>query len=53
LRDKGFSGILEQTPEGIYRVLVKDVPESELSTTKQQLQEHGWDEVVARQQRQL
>ncbi len=53
LRDKGFTGTIEQTPEGIFRVLVKDVQESELQATKQQLQEHGWVEVVARQQRQL
>jgi rare lipoprotein A len=53
LRDRGFTGTLEHTQEGIYRVLVKDVPESELQATKEQLQEHGWGEVVARQQRQL
>jgi rare lipoprotein A len=50
LRDRGFIGTLEKTPEGIYRVLVKDVPESELQATKQKLQEHGWRDVVARQQ---
>jgi rare lipoprotein A len=50
LRDRGFIGTLEKTPEGIYRVLVKDVPESELQATKQKLQEHGWSDVVARQQ---
>ena len=50
LTEKGFTGALEQTPEGIYRVLVKDVPESELPAVKQLLQEHGWADVVARQQ---
>jgi rare lipoprotein A len=53
LRDKGFTGTLEQIPGGIYRVLIKDVPESELQATKRQLQEHGWGDVVARQQKQL
>jgi len=53
LRDRGFIASLEKTPEGIYRVLVKDVPESKLQATKQQLQEHGWSDVVARQQQQL
>jgi len=53
LRDRGFIATLEKTPEGIYRVLVKDVPESKLQATKQQLQEHGWSDVVARQQQQL
>ena len=53
LRDKGFTGTLERTPEGIYRVVVKDVQESELEDTKQRLQEHGWGDVVARRERQL
>ena len=53
LRDKGFTGILERTTEGIYRILVKDVQESELEDTKQQLQEHGWGNVVARRESQL
>lgn len=48
LIDKGFAGALEQTPGGIYRVVVKDVPESDLQLTKQQLREHGWLDVVAR-----
>jgi rare lipoprotein A len=50
LTEQGFAGALEQTPEGIYRVLVKDVPESELPAVKQRLREHGWADVVARQQ---
>ena len=53
LRDKGFTGTLERTTEGIYRILVKDVQESELEDTKQQLQEHGWGNVVARRESQL
>jgi rare lipoprotein A len=53
LRDGGFIVTLEKTPEGIYRILVKDVPESELQATKQKLQKHGWGDVVARQQQQL
>jgi len=53
LRDRGFIATLKKTPEGIYRVLVKDVPESKLQATKQQLQEYGWSDVVARQQQQL
>ena len=50
LRENGFSGALERTPDGIYRVLVTDVPEKELPAVKQRLREHGWVEVVARQQ---
>ena len=50
LTEEGFTGALEQTPEGIYRVLVKDVPESELPTVKQRLREHGWTDVVVRQE---
>lgn len=53
LRDGGFIVTLEKTPEGIYRILVKDVPESELQATKQKLQKHGWGDVIARQQQQL
>jgi len=53
LRDKGFTGTLERTTEGIYRILVKDVQESELEDTKQQLQEHGWGNVVARRESQF
>jgi rare lipoprotein A len=50
LNDRGFAGSLERTPEGIYRVLVKNVPGSELPAVKQRLREHGWVDVVARQQ---
>jgi rare lipoprotein A len=50
LVDKGFTGALEKTSGGIYRVLVKDVPEGELPAMKQRLREHGWADVVARQQ---
>jgi rare lipoprotein A len=50
LVDKGFAGALEKTSGGIYRVLVKDVPESELPAMKQRLREHGWADVVARRQ---
>jgi rare lipoprotein A len=50
LNEKGFTGTLERSPEGIYRVLVKDVPEGELAAVKQRLAEHGWADVVARQQ---
>jgi rare lipoprotein A len=50
LAEKGFTGTLEQSPEGIYRVVVKDVPESELTAVKQRLREQGWAEVVARRQ---
>ena len=50
LVDKGFTGALEETSGGIYRVLVKDVPEGELPVMKQRLREHGWADVVARQQ---
>jgi rare lipoprotein A len=53
LSDSGFTGTLEQTPQGIYRVLIKDVEESELQATKQKLREHGWDDIVAREQKQL
>ncbi len=53
LRDKGFTGTLETTPQGIYRVLVKDVQESELEDTKQSLQEHGWGDVFARRESRL
>ena len=53
LNAKGFSGALETTLQGIYRVLVKDVQESELEDTKQRLQEHGWGDVVARRESQL
>jgi len=49
LIDKGFSGALEKTPEGIYRVLVNNVPESELPAVKQRLREHGWVDFVTRQ----
>jgi len=50
LRAKGFTGALEQSPDGIYRVVVKDVPGNELQAVKQRLREHGWVDVVARQQ---
>jgi rare lipoprotein A len=53
LNAKGFSGTLEKTLQGIYRVLVKDVQESELEDTKQRLQDHGWGDVVARRESQL
>jgi rare lipoprotein A len=51
LREEGFAGSLEQTPEGIYRVVVKGVPESELAEARRRLREHGWPEAVARRQR--
>jgi rare lipoprotein A len=50
LTDEGFNGALEKTPEGIYRVLVNNVPESELAEVKQRLREHGWVNFVARRQ---
>ena len=50
LTEKGFTGTLEQSPEGIYRVVVKDVPESELTAVKQRLRENGWADVVPRRQ---
>ena len=50
LRENGFRAALERTPDGIYRVLVIDVPEKELPAVKQRLREHGWVDVVARQQ---
>jgi rare lipoprotein A len=50
LTEEGFAGTVEKTPEGIYRVLVKNVPESELPAVKQRLREQGWADVVARQQ---
>ena len=49
LTDKGFNGALEKTPEGIFRVIVNNVPESELSAVKQRLREHGWVNFVTRQ----
>jgi rare lipoprotein A len=48
LTEEGFGGALEQTPDGIYRVLVQNVPESELPAVKQRLREHGWKDFVAR-----
>ena len=53
LNESGFSGVLETTPQEIYRVLVKDVQESELEDTKQRLQEHGWGNVIARRESQF
>jgi rare lipoprotein A len=53
LKEQGFDGVLEQTPEGIHRVLVKDVPESGLPAAKRELREHGWGDVVARKQKKL
>ena len=50
LRAKGFNGALEQTPEGIYRVVVKDVAERELPAVKRRLRDNGWVEVVVRKQ---
>ncbi len=50
LTEEGFVCALERTTEGIYRVFVKDVPESELPAVKQRLREQGWADVVARQQ---
>jgi rare lipoprotein A len=50
LEDKGFRGTLEPSVEGIYRVLVKDVEESELSAVKQRLLKCGWEDMVVRQQ---
>jgi rare lipoprotein A len=50
LKDEGFSGALERTSTGIYRVFVKDVSESELPAVKQRLHEHGWADVVPRRQ---
>jgi len=50
LTEEGFTGALEKTSEGIYRVFVKNVPESELPSVKQRLREQGWGDVVARQQ---
>lgn len=50
LVDRGFTGALEKTSGGIYRVLVKDVPEGELPAMKQRLREHGWADVVTRRQ---
>lgn len=49
LTDKGFSGALEKTPDGIYRVLVNNVPESELPAVEQRLREHGWVDFLTRQ----
>ena len=49
LTDKGFNGALEKTPEGIYRVVVSDVPESQLAAVEQRLREHGWVDLVTRQ----
>jgi rare lipoprotein A len=50
LTEKGFSGALERTPDGIYRVIVINVPESELPKVKQRLRKFGWMDVVARKQ---
>jgi rare lipoprotein A len=50
LTDKGFSGALEKTPDGVYRVVVNNVPESELPAIKQKLREHGWTDFVTRRQ---
>ncbi len=50
LKERGFEGTVEPSPEGIYRILVKDVPQGELPAVKQRLREHGWAEVVVRQQ---
>jgi rare lipoprotein A len=50
LNEIGFSGALERTSGGIYRVLVKDVPDSELAAAKHRLEEHGWPDVVTRKQ---
>jgi rare lipoprotein A len=50
LHDEGFSGFIEQTTGGIYRVMINDVAEGELEYTKQRLRQLGWSEVVARQQ---
>jgi rare lipoprotein A len=49
LADKGFTGALQKTSEGIYRVLVDNVAEGELSAVKQRLREHGWEDFVIRQ----
>jgi rare lipoprotein A len=50
LSEEGFNGVLEQSPDGIYRVLVNNVPESELHSVRQRLREHGWADSVARRQ---
>ena len=50
LTDKGFSGALEKTPEGVFRVVVNNVPESELPAVKQRLRENGWVNFVTRKQ---
>jgi rare lipoprotein A len=51
LREKGFTATLESSREGIYRALVRDVPASELAAVKQRLRDHGWVDVVVRQQK--
>lgn len=50
LTHKGFTGALEKTTEGIYRVLVHNVPESQLPAVKQRLREYGWVDFVTRRQ---
>ena len=51
LREKGFAGTLESSREGVYRALVRDVPAGELAEVKQRLRDHGWVDVVVRQQK--
>jgi len=52
LEQKGIPGALalQRTSEGIYRVVVTKVKESELEATKQRLQENGWQDVLARRE---
>jgi rare lipoprotein A len=51
LREKQFTGALAPSREGIYRVLVEDVPAGEIAAVKQRLRDHGWEDVVVRQQK--
>jgi rare lipoprotein A len=50
LQEQGFDGALETSEEGIYRVVIPEVAETELQATRQHLLEAGWADVVARRQ---
>ncbi len=51
LRAGGFQCVLEETPSGVYRVLIKDIREEELEETKLRLREQGWQDLLARLER--
>ena len=51
INSEGFKNIAYQSEDGITRVVIRDVPASELDFTVEALKQHGFDEYLVRQRK--